>query len=119
MGVVEKFLGGRVEPSDKFPELSELISRIQATCTPIDIILYGSRARGEATSTSDWDLKVVVPDSAPEHIFAPLFGWTVQEGSGVYADVSFVRLSEFKDDLAAANSAASHIVEDGVVLDVR
>lgn len=119
MGVVEKFLGGRVEPADKFPELRELMSRIRNACTPLDIILYGSRARGEATATSDWDLKVVVPDTAPEHIFDPLFGWKVQQGSGVYADVSFVRLSEFKDDLAVANSAASHIVQDGVVLDVR
>lgn len=118
MSIVERYLGGRVEPSGKFPELLELLSRIRKTCTPLDIVLYGSRARGEATSTSDWDLKVIVPDTAPEHIFSPLFGWKVQEGSGVYADLSFVRLSDFRDDLAVANSAASHIAQDGVVLNV-
>ncbi|RVH69151.1 nucleotidyltransferase domain-containing protein [Sinorhizobium meliloti] len=29
------------------------------------MILYGSRARGDATASSDWDLKVIVSDDAP------------------------------------------------------
>lgn len=101
-----------------FPELENLLARIKQAYNPVDVILYGSRARGEATAQSDWDLKVIVPDDASESLFSPMFGWRVQEGCGVYADVSCTRLSDFRDDIKVANSAASHIVDDGVVLDV-
>ena len=118
MVVLDRVLEGRTAPLADYPELKELLARIARACTPLDIILYGSRARGDATAMSDWDIKVVVPDTAPDALFSPLFGWRLQEGSGVYADVSFVRRSDFDADLAVANSAASHILQDGIVLDV-
>lgn len=119
MSVVSKSFGGRVVSSGSFPELEILLARIKAAYDPIDVILYGSRARGQATPQSDWDLKVIVSDDAPESLFSPMFGWRIQEGSGVYADVSCTRLSDFRADLAVANSAVSHMVDDGVVIDVR
>lgn len=119
MSVVVESFGGRVASPEQYPELQTLLSRIKEAYDPLDIILYGSQARGDATAQSDWDLKVIVADDAPERLFSPLYGWRVQEGSGVYADVSCTRLSDFRADLDVANSAASHIVDDGVVLDVR
>ncbi len=116
MGVIAQSLGGRVADPDEFPELKTLLARIEATCGPIDVILYGSRARGEATAQSDWDLKVIVSDDAPETVTSPLFGWSLQDGCGVHADVSVARLSDFQADLNVANSAASHIVDDGILL---
>ncbi|MDP2734191.1 MAG: nucleotidyltransferase domain-containing protein [Hoeflea sp.] len=119
MSVVAEIFGQRIAPPGTFPELGTLITRIKEAYDPIDVILYGSRARGEATSQSDWDLKVIVADDAPERLFSPMFGWRVQEGSGVFADVSCIRLSDFRADLNVANSASSHMVDDGLVLDVR
>lgn len=119
MSVVVESFGGRIAPSGKFPELGELLARIKKAYNPVDVVLYGSRARGEATSRSDWDLKVIVSDEAPERLLSPMFGWRLQEGSGVYADISCTRLSDFRADLQVANSAASHIVNDGIVLNVR
>ncbi|OLP61082.1 hypothetical protein BJF93_03275 [Xaviernesmea oryzae] len=116
MGLVAQNLGGRVVSSALFPELSTLLGRIQETYRPVDIILYGSRARGEATAQSDWDLKVIVDDNAPDDVLSPMLGWTIQEGTGVHADVSCARLSDFQADMMVANSAASHIVGDGLVL---
>lgn len=78
----------------------------------------GSRARGDATSSSDWDLKVIVSDDAPDLVLSPMFGWKLQEGSGVHADATCIRLSEFVSDLSVANSAASHLVCEGIVLDL-
>jgi uncharacterized protein len=116
MGVIAQSLGGRVADPERFPALKTLLARIEAACDPIDVILYGSRARDEATAQSDWDLKVIVADDAPERLFSPLFGWTLQDGSGVHADVSVTRVSDFQADLKVANSAASHIVDDGILL---
>ncbi|MGC4410352.1 nucleotidyltransferase domain-containing protein [Rhizobium rosettiformans] len=116
MSVIAQSLGGRAADPEEFPELQTLLARIEAACDPIDVILYGSRARGAATAQSDWDLKVIVSDDAPETLMSPLFGWRLQEGSGVHADVSVARLSDFQADLQVANSAASHIVDDGILL---
>lgn len=119
MSVVAENFGGRIASPGKFPALGTLLARIKDAYDPIDVILYGSRARGEATAQSDWDLKVIVPDDAPESLFSPMFGWRIQEGSGVHADVSCTRLSDFRADLTVANSAASHMLDDGIVLNVR
>lgn len=118
MSAVASDFGGRVRSAEEFPELSVLLGRIRDAAPLVDVVLYGSRARGEATAQSDWDLKVIVSDDAPEHLFTAMFGWDIQEGSGVYADVSFIRLSDFKQDLSVSTSASSYMVEDGVVIDV-
>ena len=46
--------------------LAEAVRRIDAYCHPRQVLLFGSRARGEAQVDSDFDLAVVVdgePDS--------------------------------------------------------
>ena len=118
MGMIERSLGGRTVAAAHFPELAPLLARINAAYKPIEIILYGSRARGDATKQSDWDLKVIVADDASEYLFSPRLGWQVQQGTGIHADVSCIRLSDFQSDLFVANSAASHIVDDGLILRV-
>jgi hypothetical protein len=118
MSFVSEVLDERVVEPGSFPELSVLLARIKDAYDPLDVILYGSQVRGEATAQSDWDIKVVVRDDAPEQLFSPMYGWRVQEGSGVFADLSCIRLSEFKNDLEVANSAVSHLIDEGVVLRV-
>jgi uncharacterized protein len=44
----------------------ELIERIVEVLHPEEIHLFGSRARGEGRSDSDWDLMAILPDDAPE-----------------------------------------------------
>lgn len=119
MGKVAKSFDRRMSAATAFPELAMLLNRIRETYNPLDVLLYGSRARGDATSDSDWDIKVIVSDDAPEELFSPRVGWTVQEGSGVYADISCARESEFQDDLTVANSAAREISRSAVVLESR
>ena len=110
-------LGGRTAPTENYPELTELLGRIRATYRPVDILLYGSRARGEASAFSDWDIKVIVGDDAPDQLFSTMLAWKTQEGSGVYADISCARVSEFVSDLSVANSAADHMADEAVVLE--
>jgi len=55
--------------------LDEIVRRIVETIHPVQIILFGSRARGEARPGSDLDLLVVADSSQPRHRrAAPLYG---------------------------------------------
>jgi predicted nucleotidyltransferase len=44
------------------PAFDEMVNRIVAKFAPIEIRLFGSRARGDARADSDVDLLVVMPD---------------------------------------------------------
>ncbi|GHC60163.1 hypothetical protein GCM10010136_00010 [Limoniibacter endophyticus] len=101
-----------------FPELTVLFQRIRETYDPLGVFLYGSHARGDADPDSDWEIKVILGDDAPEALFSPELGWEVQEGSGVYAEVSCARISKFKNDLSIENSIAREISKEGIVLEL-
>lgn len=117
MSIIAEHFGHRTRAQSEFPELATLMARIKRAYRPLEVVLYGSRARGEATADSDWDIKVIVDDDTEENLFSPVFGWKVQEGSGVYADVSCAKLSEFAADIDVANSAAKEIVGHGILLE--
>lgn len=110
--------GRRVYVEEVFPELTVLFDRIRTTYDPLGVFLYGSHARGDADPDSDWELKVILPDNADEELFSPDLGWEIQDGSGVYADVSCARISKFKDDLSVENSIAREISKEGIVLEL-
>ena len=43
-----------------------IIARIVDVLHPEQLWLFGSRARGEARTDSDWDFMAILPDGAPE-----------------------------------------------------
>jgi len=47
--------------------LQEMIQRITTTGNPQKIILFGSRARGDARPDSDYDLLLIEPSDQPRH----------------------------------------------------
>lgn len=77
MGVVADIFRSRVLSPDHFPVLKTLLARILDTYKPIDVILYGSQARNEATDQSDWDLKIIVADDVSDDLLSPMLGWTI------------------------------------------
>jgi len=48
----------RRAPMSILRELAPLLQRVEAVYHPVEIWLFGSRARGEAHSLSDWDLNL-------------------------------------------------------------
>lgn len=96
--------------------LRPLLERIQKTYNPLQIWLFGSRARGDARPNSDWDLFVVVHDDAPDEVFQPRTAWSVIKDSGVCADIVPWPVSEFKEDWNVVNSLPHEISRDGVLL---
>lgn len=47
--------------------LREIVQRILAVGSPQKIVLFGSRARGEAKPDSDYDLLTIEPSDLPRH----------------------------------------------------
>jgi predicted nucleotidyltransferase len=55
--------------------LGEIVRRIVQTAKPKKVILFGSRARGDARSDSDLDLLVIAESTEPRYRrSAPLYG---------------------------------------------
>jgi predicted nucleotidyltransferase len=50
-----------------------LLDRIVSRWRPKQVWLFGSRARGDSTPESDWDLFVVVDDNADDEVL--ILGW--------------------------------------------
>jgi predicted nucleotidyltransferase len=97
-----------------FPELRKLMDRIESVYHPADVLLFGSRARGDARTDSDWDILVVLPDNADEALLDPMLGWETQKDTGVHADVLCCYRSEFLADVKVANSRTREIVDHAV-----
>lgn len=92
-----------------------LMRRIVERWRPEQIWLFGSRARGVATTASDWDLLVVAPDDLDDD-FDPVEAWQLQKGSGVRADVLLCQLKDFRSDLGTPNTIAYAVAMEGVLL---
>jgi len=48
-------------------DINELTRRIVAIAHPRRVILFGSRARGQARDDSDWDVLVIADSTLPRH----------------------------------------------------
>jgi len=96
-----------------------LLDRIVARWTPQQVWLFGSRARGDSTPDSDWDLFVVVDDSAADDDLDPGVGRRLRRECGVRADVIPWRASEFAEFRSTPNTLAYSVAKDGVLLHER
>ncbi len=105
-------------PVDVAP-LRPLLDRIQAVWRPEEVWLFGSRARGDATPSSDWDLLVVAPDDTDAGLLDPREVWRRTRGAGVAADVFVYRRSEFGEDRDTVNTLAHEVAREGLRLDER
>jgi uncharacterized protein len=93
-----------------------LLDKVVATWHPKQIWLFGSRARGDASPASDWDLLIVVPDDSSEELFEPLRSWQVRKDAGVRADLVPCRVRDFEEDRSTPNTLAYEASANGVLL---
>ncbi len=115
-------MANAVRTQARFVDISAiqpLIDGIVATWHPRQVWLFGSRARGDATAESDWDLFVVVDDSAGDDDLDPGIGRRLRRACGVHADVIPWRASEFAEFRATPNSLAYEVANDGVLVHER
>jgi len=96
-----------------------LLARIIEAMRPEQIWLFGSRARGHARPTSDWDLLVVVPDDATDCELDLMHAWQTVRDLRIPADVISVRRSEFEEAREHAGTLVRTVVGEGVQIYAR
>lgn len=121
-GILHTMMIGRLRVMDtaRFsPEVAEVVRRVVASAAPEMIILFGSRARGDATSESDVDL-LVVADVPPQDrralavaIERALFGISVP------TDVIVLSRADLEAQQDVVGTVAHPAVREGYVLYAR
>ena len=98
-------------------DFPEALQRIAAALQPQQIILFGSRARGEARVDSDYDLLIVVDDEITENTLRLAGRAHNAVGDRNFSlDVLVYRRSDFELSLRDESDVVCHAVTDGKVI---
>ena len=96
------------------PELPrEALDLVIATWHPLEVWLYGSRAKGTHRPDSDWDLLVVVPDDTNPALLDLVEAWRSTRALRPPVEVYPVRRSEFDEGRQWLGSLAQIAVTEG------
>jgi predicted nucleotidyltransferase len=98
------------------PVLADIVRRLQEVLQPYRIYLFGSRARGDAGTDSDYDLMVVVRDDMPVPLRRPGVAYRALRGTGVAADILVWTQGAFESRLSLRASLPATVVEEGMLL---
>jgi HEPN domain-containing protein len=93
----------------------DLLDRVVDYFKPQRVILFGSRARGEATRDSDIDLLVVVDDDTPPEKLTSQAGYEAHRSRHA-ADVFPMRAETFELDRCIVGTLAAEADTDGIVV---
>lgn len=97
-------------------DVKALVARIVSAYDPLQIWLFGSRARGDARRDSDWDLLAVLADDAPAASYDPGRVWREVGLEHVHADLVLLPHADFIEDRDVPNTLAYPVSREGVVL---
>uniref|UniRef100_Q07GZ0 DNA polymerase, beta domain protein region n=1 Tax=Rhodopseudomonas palustris (strain BisA53) TaxID=316055 RepID=Q07GZ0_RHOP5 len=98
------------------PRLREAARRLAALPEVETIILFGSRARGDHTPDSDFDLCVLVADTVAAGVFTPVTLWREVSDLGIPIQIVPLRRSAFEAAKRDPNSISHEIEQYGRVL---
>ena len=97
--------------------IAPILNRVIERWHPLQIWLFGSRARGEAGVSSDWDLVAIVQDCPePADFDDPMVVWRVRRQPDVPSDLVVYRASDFEADRQVTNTVAHETMLDGVLV---
>lgn len=95
--------------------LQEVVRRIRAVAEPRKIILFGSRAKGQARADSDLDLLIVADTTLPRHR-RPLPYYRALAGLGIAKDIVVHTPDEIEEWKTASCSLIATALREGQVL---
>jgi uncharacterized protein len=103
-------------PPGEARSLQAIVERLVSAYRPQRIYLFGSRARNDGGSDSDFDLLVVVPDSARHEQTGSRLAYEALRGTGTAADIVVWTSSAFESRLPLAASLPATVVREGLLL---
>ena len=95
--------------------LNELVRRIVAEVHPLRVVLFGSRARGEARADSDVDVLVLMPEGTHRRHTAESLYQNLR-GVGVSVDLIVATPSDLERHKAKPGLVYGHILREGRTL---
>lgn len=98
------------------PVLAEMVRRLVEAYQPERVYLFGSRARGDSGSDSDYDLMLIVGDEVPASLRSSGRAYEILWGLRAAADVLVWTRSAFDERLHLKASFPSTIVREGKLL---
>ncbi len=99
------------------PELVPLVALIVRIASPERIILFGSRARGDAGPNSDYDLLVILPDDADRWETSRQVRMALIDAPfDLPIDMLFQRRDDFERRRTRGGHLFRDVAEDGVDL---
>lgn len=96
--------------------LSEMVRRLVAAFQPERIYLYGSRARGEATADSDYDVMMVVRESNLPRYRRDQVAFRALCGVGAAKEIVVLTRGEFQAKLSVPCSLPATVAREGKLL---
>jgi len=98
------------------PTLGEIVRRVAEAYHPLQVYLFGSKARGDAGPDSDYDLLVVVSDNVPEEMRKSALAYRNLWEVGTAADVLVCTESWFRSRLEVPSSLPATVTREGKLL---
>ena len=95
--------------------VDEAVRRIVDYANPLQIIAFGSRARGDHREDSDLDLAVILDDDAPQ-VARDRVPYTLLAGLDIPVDLVPVTKAKYDLHRPWLNSVFNYIDQEGVVL---
>lgn len=104
--------------TDTLPvEIQNLIGLCKSEMRATEVWLFGSRARGDHRTDSDYDILAVVPDDAPEDIDSPTVTYTLRRRARANADLMTARHTDFAQARSVPNTISYTVDREGIRLD--
>jgi uncharacterized protein len=103
---------------DNDPALREIVQRLADAYHPLQIYLFGSKARGTAGPDSDYDLLIVMRDDAPPELRSSQLAYKSLWGIGVGSptDVLVCPDSWFRSRATVITSLPATVIREGRLL---
>jgi predicted nucleotidyltransferase len=113
MGIPDMNVNAKRIAANEDRVLDDIVRRLVAAYDPLQVYLFGSKARGDAGPDSDYDLLLVVPDDASPERRRSRLAYETLWGTGAAADMLVCTQSYFEPRRSLKASLPGTVLREG------